>query len=80
MDPTTQKKEIPEKCDDDVIITFFQVFLVFRVAGSVKSMPSGYSLGPSKVYRHHVFLGISCVWGSRVRQKYVEWVLIGCGI
>ena len=33
-----------EKRDDDVIITFFQVFLVFGVAGSIKSMPSGYSL------------------------------------
>ena len=22
------------------------------------------------------FLGISCFWGSRVRQKYAEWVLI----
>ena len=28
----------------DVIIMFFQVFHVFRVVGSVKSMPSGYSL------------------------------------
>ena len=27
-----------------IIITFFQVFLVFGVAGSDKSMPSGYSL------------------------------------
>ena len=27
-----------------IIITFFQVFLVFGVAGSVKSMLSGYSL------------------------------------
>ena len=26
------------------LITFFQVFLVFGVAGSVKSIPSGYSL------------------------------------
>ena len=30
--------------DDDIIITFFQVFLVFGVAGSVKSMQCGYSL------------------------------------
>ena len=29
---------------DDVIISFFQVFLVFGVAGSVKSMPNGYSM------------------------------------
>ena len=33
-----------KKHDDDVIITFFYVFLVFVVGGSVKSMPSGYSL------------------------------------
>ena len=26
------------------------------------------------------FSGISCFWGSRVCQKYDEWVLIGCGI
>ena len=26
------------------------------------------------------FSGISCFWGSGVRQKYVEWVLVGCGI
>ena len=26
-----QKQEIPEKCDDDVIITFFQVFLVQEI-------------------------------------------------
>ena len=31
-------------CDDDIIITFFQVFIVFGVAGLVKSMSSGYSL------------------------------------
>ena len=28
----------------EVIITFFQVFLIFGVVGSIKSMPSGYSL------------------------------------
>ena len=33
-----------EKSDDDIIITFFQVFFVFRVAGFVKSMQCGYSL------------------------------------
>ena len=26
------------------------------------------------------FSGISCFWGSGVRQKYSEWVLVGCGI
>ena len=39
-----KNKKYLKKCDDDIIITFFQVFLVFGVAGSVKSMPSGYSL------------------------------------
>ena len=29
---------------------------------------------------HHIFLGISCFWGSRVYQKYAVWVLVGCGI
>ena len=29
---------------------------------------------------HHSFSGISYFWGSRVRQKYAMWVLIGCGI
>ena len=48
MDSTTQKQEIPKKRDDDIIITFFQVFLFFL--------------------------------GSRVYQKYVMWVLVGCGI
>ena len=33
-----------KKCDDDIIIMFFHVFLVFGVAGSIKSMSSGYSL------------------------------------
>ena len=26
------------------------------------------------------FSGISCFWGSGVRQKYEVWVLVGCGI
>ena len=39
-----KNKKYLKKCDDDVIITFFQVFLVFGVARSVKSIPSGYSL------------------------------------
>ena len=39
-----KNKKYLKKRDDDNIITFFQVFLVFGVAGSVKSMPSGYSL------------------------------------
>ena len=43
MDPATPKKYL-KKYDDDNIITFFQVFLIFWVAGSVKSMKCGYSL------------------------------------
>ena len=39
-----KNKKYLEKHDDHVIITFFQVFIVFRVARSVKSMSSGYSL------------------------------------
>ena len=30
--------------------------------------------------QYHIFLGISCFWGSGVRQKYAVWVLVGCGI
>ena len=26
------------------------------------------------------FSGISCFWGSGVRQKYAVWVFVGCGI
>ena len=33
-----------KKHDDDVIITFFHVFLVFGVAGSIKGMQCGYAL------------------------------------
>ena len=39
-----KKKKYLKKCDDDIIITFFQVFLVFGVEVPFKSMPSGYSL------------------------------------
>ena len=39
-----KNKKYLKKQNDDVIIPFFQVFLVFVVAGSVKSMPSGYLL------------------------------------
>ena len=39
-----KNKKYLKKCDDDVIVTFFQVFLFSRVVGSIKSMLSGYSL------------------------------------
>ena len=39
-----KNKKYLKKQNDDVIISFFQVFLIFGVARSVKIMPSGYSL------------------------------------
>ena len=44
MDPATQKQEIPKKMEWWCHHSIFQVFLIFGVARSVKSMPSGYSL------------------------------------
>ena len=46
IDPSTPKirNTWKKKCDDDVIITFFQVFMVFGVAVSIKSMQCEYSL------------------------------------
>jgi len=29
---------------------------------------------------HHICLGISCFWGSKVHQKYAVWILVGCRI
>ena len=37
------------------------------------------SIGRAR-HHHSIFSGISCFWGSGVRQKYAEWVLVGCGI
>ena len=39
-----KNKKYLKKWNDDLIIPFFQVFIVFWVAGSVKIMPIGYSL------------------------------------
>ena len=39
-----KNKKYLKKWNDDVIIPFFQVFLVLGVERSIKSMPSGYSL------------------------------------
>ena len=36
--PLPKNKKYLKKHDDDVIITFFQVFLLFGVVGSIKSM------------------------------------------
>ena len=57
------KKYLKKWNDDDIIIPFFQVFLVFGVAGSIKSMPSGYSLDVEfnsssfRFFRYFLFLG-----------------------
>ena len=40
----TKNKKYLKECDDDIIITFFHVFLVFGVAASIKSMQCGYLL------------------------------------
>ena len=55
----------------------FSGIYFFWVAEPVKSMPSGYSLDAEF---NSTSSGIYCFWGSRVRQKYAEWVLVGCGI
>ena len=39
-----KNKKYLKKHDEDIIITFFEVFLVFGVVGPVKNMLSGYSL------------------------------------
>ena len=39
-----KNKKYLKKCDDDIIIMFFQEFLVFGVAGSIKSIQCGYLL------------------------------------
>ena len=41
-DAATPPKKIPEKHDDDIVITVFQVFLIFGVERSTKSMQSVY--------------------------------------
>ena len=46
----TNKKYL-KKRDDDIIIMFFQVFLVFRVEGPIKSMFSEYSLDEKIKFR-----------------------------
>ena len=44
-DPATPKtRNTWKKHDDDIIITLFQVFLIFGIAWSIKSMQCGYSL------------------------------------
>ena len=39
-----KNKKYLKTYDDDIMITLFQVFLIFEIEGSVKSMSSGYLL------------------------------------
>ena len=52
-------KKYLKKWNDDIIISFFQVFLVFGVAGPVKSMPSGYSLDAKYKQKNSFFFSSS---------------------
>ena len=62
-----------KKCDDDVIITFFQVFLVFRVAWSVKSISSGYSLDREFNYASNELSRSKFEWTHReICRKYEQ--------
>ena len=50
-----KNKKYLKKHDDDIIITFFHVFLVFGVAGSIKIMQCGYLLDAKLNYASNVF-------------------------
>ena len=65
-----KNKKYLKKCDVDISVMFFHIFIVFGVAGSVKSMQC----------HLHGFSGIYWFSSSRVYQKYAVWVLVGCGI
>ena len=79
--PRPQKQEMPEKRDDDVIIMFFQVFLVFRVEGFIKSMHCGYSLdvesnstsNPIKIWVK-TQRDMSKIWTKKVVFSYDKYV------
>ena len=45
-----KNKKYLEKHDDVTFSRFFQVFVIFGVARSVKGMPSGYSLDPEFIF------------------------------
>ena len=48
-----KNKKYLKKRDDEIIITFFQVFLVFGVAWSIKSISTGYSLDAEFNFSSH---------------------------
>ena len=73
-----KNKKYLKKRDDDVIITFFQVFLVFGVAGSVKSMSSGYLLdgefnSASNEYPHCILLTDPATPKQEIPEKTWWW-------
>ena len=75
-----KNKKYLKKRDDDVIITYFQVFLVLGVAGSVKSMPSGYLLdaefnSASNEYTYYIVLTDPATPKTRNTWKNVMMML-----
>ena len=52
----------------------------FGVRSSVRMADGLPPLPSTNVGKYCWVSGISCFWGSRARQKYVEWILVGCGI
>ena len=54
--------------------------LIGRVRWMQNLIPHPMSSPNQNLCHHHVFSGISCFWGSEVRQKYAEWLLVGCKI
>ena len=72
-----KNKKYLKKRDDDIIITFFQVFLVFGVASHVKSMQCGYSLdaelNPPKIWVRTQG-DISKIWTKKVVLFYDKYV------
>ena len=70
-------KKYLKKCDDNVIIMFFRVFLVFWVVRFVKSMQSGYSLDAefNSASREHIiimFFQVFLVFGVEGSVKSMQ--------
>ena len=83
-----QKQEIPKKHDDDNQYPL-DILLTGPTAPKTRNTWKNMMMmmSSSRFLRYFLFLGssshfsgISCFWGSRSRQKYAKWVLIGCGI
>ena len=68
-----KNKKYLKKHHDDVILMFFQSFLVFGVAGSVKSMDCGYSLDVELNYASNNLLHSKFEYKHReICQKYEQ--------